>query len=208
LGVDEVRHLRDGVHVGHLDVALCVRVRVGRVVDELARGLVLGDARDLDAPGRRVGAGAHGGRELRAEAARGDLLQHDLLAAVRLAVRALRGLGVGEVLRRDVHPQALRGERRRRDVEAAEEAHDEIPMAERRIAMRVCSTDTAVSWSRVFWTSLADSASMSMPEPSAATGPTVLSAVVWKLESCSALSGSVDPMATASWSWKSTSTRW
>ncbi len=52
-----------------------------------------------------------------------------------LAVGAARGLGVGEVLGRDVHPQALGGEAGRGDVESAEEAHYALtPMAALRMS--------------------------------------------------------------------------
>src|SRR4051812_3922510 len=132
------------------------------VVDELAVRLVLRHRRDLDAAGRNSRA-AHGRVELGAEAgALGGRLKHDLLAAVRLAVGAAGRLRVGEVLRRDVHPQALRGERRRGDLHAAEHAHQPTPMAERRIMIRVLATDTAASWSSALAASLADSESMSI----------------------------------------------
>ena len=51
------------------------------------------------------------------------LLEHDLLAPVRLAAGPVRRLGVGQVLRGDVHPDALGGEAAGGDVDGGEEAH-------------------------------------------------------------------------------------
>ena len=66
--------------------------------------------------------------ERRAEAA--DLLEHDLLALVGLAVGGPRGLRVGEVLGRDVHPHPLGGEAAGGDVDRVEEAHQRVPIAD------------------------------------------------------------------------------
>ena len=124
-----LRNTKNRVDVRHPHVALGVRVGMAGVVDELAGRLVLRDARDLDAAGLRAAAaiGADRPGELGAEAARLHLGEHDLLAAIRLAVGAARGLRVGEVLRRDVHPQPLGGEAGGGDVERVEHAHVRHP---------------------------------------------------------------------------------
>ena len=76
------------------------------------------------------------------------LLQDDLLAAVRAwPLAPARGLRVGEVLGRDVHPQALGGERAAGDVECVEEAHQR-PIAASRMSMRALATWTSASYSR------------------------------------------------------------
>src|SRR4051794_18305723 len=181
---------------------------MARVVDELAGRRVLGDLRHLHAAGAAGAADPHGRRQLGAEAALRHLLQDDLLAAVGLAVGAARGLGVGEVLRRDVHAQALRGQAAGGDVESVEEAHHLPPIADSRMWMRAWATWTMVSWSSAFSASLADSESMSTVEPSARTAPTEVSVCGVKLVWDSA-AGALVPcvMAAARAPWKFTSTR-
>src|SRR4051812_13455279 len=147
---------------------------MARVIDHLAGRLVAGDLGHLDAAGAGLAARAHRGGQLRAEPALRDLAEHDLLAAIRLAVGALGGLGVGEVLRRDVHPQALGREPARGDLESAEHAHAP-PIAILRIWMRDAATCTAAAWSSALAAILADSLSTSTVEPSARMAPTDLS---------------------------------
>ena len=81
------------------------------------------------------------------------------------------------------------------------------PMAARRIALRVLATATAACWSSALAASLADSASMSIVEPSAASAPTVRSACVANPVCSIALRASEEPIAAESAPWKSTSTR-
>ena len=83
-------------------------------------------------PGRSPPPIAAGERGAEAAAAL-DLLKNDFLAAVRAAVRAARGLRVREVLRDDVHAQALGAEAAARDVDCVEEAHQPTPIADLRI---------------------------------------------------------------------------
>src|SRR3954471_6331071 len=121
-------------------------------------------------------AAAQRAREAGAAAGR---LQDDLLAAVRAAVRAARALGVGEVLGRDVHAQALGAQGAGGDVEGAEEAHHFVPIADSSMSRRARATCTRAWYSRPFWAILADSASTSTPPPSARiTSFCVLSAKV------------------------------
>src|SRR4051812_37327286 len=73
---DQIDHFGHRVYIRHRDIALSVRVRMRRVVDEAVRGLVLDDAGDADAARRaargargRAGRAAAGGREGTGEAA-------------------------------------------------------------------------------------------------------------------------------------------
>ena len=61
---------------------------------------------------------------------------HDLLALVGLTAGGPRGLSVGQVLGRDVHPQPLCGEAAGGDVERVEETHQRVPIADWRIELR------------------------------------------------------------------------
>src|SRR4051812_50032037 len=49
---DQIDHFGHRVYIRHRDIALSVRIRMRRVVDEAVRGLVLGDGGDLYAPPR------------------------------------------------------------------------------------------------------------------------------------------------------------
>jgi hypothetical protein len=75
-----------------------------------------------------------------------DLLKHDLLALVGLAVGAAGGLGVCEVLGGDVHPRAVGGQAAGRDVDCVKQAHQlcPIPIAFSRIDSRWAATWVSV----------------------------------------------------------------
>src|SRR2546429_32987 len=80
-------------------------------------------------PGGRVGDDAVDGRAgLRLAAHVGEVgvagCEHDFLPLVRLAVRALRRVGVREIVCGDVHAQPLRRHARCGDSDRAEETHE------------------------------------------------------------------------------------
>src|SRR6476469_1115420 len=198
---DQIDHFGHRVYIRHRDVALGVGIRMRRVVHEAVRGLVLDDPGDADAALRAAVARAGGG-ERAGEAVVAGRLGDDLLASVGAPGGGARALGVGEVLRRDVHAQALGAQGARGDVEGAEEAHQDVPIADWMMSMRPRATWTRAWYSRPFWAILADSTSMSMPLPS------------WRMTSVCVVGGKPaletalrSPAANAAWSaeWKSTS---
>src|SRR5262249_27280483 len=111
---------------------------VAGVVDLLHRRGVVGDALDL-----------HAGEHV-AEARARRLLEEHLLALVRLAVRALRGVRVGEILRDHVHAQPLGAHAGRGDPQCAEQAPQRPPITLESIWSRAWATATSVWYSTAF----------------------------------------------------------
>src|SRR5262249_24479897 len=133
-------------------------------------------------------------------------LEDDLLPLVRLAVRALRRVGVREVVGGDVHAKPLGGHARGGDADGAEETAHQEPVAGWSMPSRCFSISVRVSYSIAFCVRPDISRSRSTLLPSACIA--VSSSVCGSNESCStAWSGFDELTAKARAPWKSTSER-
>ena len=91
-GGQHVHHLKSHVHIGHLNVAVFVCVRVLWIVDQFTLGLICGNLRNPNT----LEAVSVSGIENRFKG-------HNL-ALIGLAVDAFCRIGIGDVLRSDIDP--------------------------------------------------------------------------------------------------------